>query len=323
MNGKNRRLITIISPAYNEEQNVPLIYDAIQKEFASPELSKYSWEIIFVNDGSRDASWQAISQLASQRSNVKGLSLSRNFSHPNALQAGLEHANGSAVIMMDCDLQHPPSLIKDLVYQWENGYDIVNTLRQSTEGEGLIKRITSSLYYKILNSLSSLELEEGQADFRLLDRRVVQVINSLPEKPKFYRGIVNWIGFKKYQIVYKAAARQHGRSSFTVRKMLELARIGLTSFSMRPLKTIIVFGALVTICSLLGVLWALYLKIFIGYDAVANVTIISLALMFGIGLILIGQGIIALYIVDIYMAAKDRPSYIIAEKVGFERDGEK
>ena len=311
------KLISVVLPSYNEEQNLPLIYAELSTVLGE---TPYDYELLFVNDGSRDRTWDVICELAAEDERVHGLNLSRNFGHHAALQAGLEAARGDAVITMDADLQHPTALIPQLLQQWEDGADVVNTVRLSTEKVGPFKVLTAKLFYFLMNSISDLPLNRGEADFRLIDRRPLDVLNGLPETPKFYRGLVNWIGFRVVRTEYRAEARRHGKSSYTMKKMLELARLGLTSFSMKPLKFIIAFGLTLSVLSALLLCAMLSVKFFADPHYFSNTAILIVFLIFVAGMLSTFQGIIAVYLVDIFDAAKGRPSYIVGDVVGAAPD---
>lgn len=305
----SKKLVSIVLPSYNEEKNINLAYDEILKFI---DTDKYDYELIFVNDGSRDDTWGEIVKLSKKNDKVTGINFSRNFGHHAALQAGLEQARGDAVVMMDADLQQPPELIPKLIAKWEEGYEVVVTVREATENATLFKILTARMFYKILNTLSDLKLNEGEADFRLLDRKALDALNAMPETPKFYRGLVNWIGYKTVRIPYKAVARRHGRSSYTLKKMIELARLGLTSFSMKPLKFIISFGVILSISSLLMLFAMLTVKLFIDQYYFSNNAILVMFLIFIAGMLSTFQGVVAIYLVDIFEASKGRPTYLIS-----------
>lgn len=308
-----KQLLSVVLPSYNEEQNIELMYKELLKYIDTNTLD---YELIFVNDGSVDKTWREIEKLSKKDKRVQGINFSRNFGHHAALEAGLHQAKGDAVIMMDTDLQHPPELIPQLIKRWHEGYDIVNTVRLSTEGTGILKNITSTMFYKILNNLSSLQLRDGESDFRLISRRALDSLNSLPESPKFYRGLINWIGYDVDRIEYQANARIHGKSSYTLKKMIEFARLGLTSFSMKPLKIIITIGLLLVGSSLLALLAMLITKFGFRSEYFSNNAILVMFLIFVTGLLTTFQGIVAVYLVDIFDAAKGRPTYIVREEVG-------
>lgn len=234
-----KKRLSIVIPVYNEEKNIPLIYDALEKILAS--LKKYEYEIIFVNDGSEDKTWEKIKVIHNKNPRVKGVNLAKNFGHATALQAGLEIAKGDAIIMMDGDLQHPPQLISTFIERWEKGHKIVNTLRTNTEGITFLKKFSSEVFYKTFNSLSLVKLNFGESDFRLIDNEVLRKINKLPESPKFYRGIVHNLGYKISYISYKAEKRKYGKTSYSLLKMIELAILGMASFSHKSLRFFFIF----------------------------------------------------------------------------------
>lgn len=311
----NKQLISFVLPCYNEEENILLTYTELLK-YINHEL--FDYEIIFVNDGSRDMTWSKIIDLTDKDSSVNGINFSRNFGHHAALEAGLKRAKGDAVIMMDADLQHPPLLIPKLVEKWQEGFDIVNTVRLTTENIGAIKKITSKLFYKFMNLFSDLKLRDGEADYRLMSRKALNSLNSLPETPKFYRGLINWIGYDVARVEYNAQARMHGRSSYTLKKMVELARLGLTSFSMKPLKLIITVGLILTALSFLALVIMVFVKLFILSNYFSNNALLIMFLVLMTGVLTTFQGIIAVYLVDIFDAAKGRPTFIVKDSIGKE-----
>lgn len=307
-----KRILSVVLPSYNEEKNIPLIYKELKKYIDS---SKFEYEFIFVNDGSSDGTWKAISALAKKDTHVTGVNFSRNFGHAMALEAGLLEAKGDLIIMLDSDLQHPPSLIPELIKKHEEGFDIVNTIRLSTEDAGMFKNLTSKIFYGFMNSISDLELREGEADYRLMSRRALDTLNSLQESPKFYRGLVNWIGYDVARIEYEAASRIHGSSSYTLKKMLELARLGVTSFSLKPLKLIFTAGIITSVVSFALLIVLLAVKFFIDSSLVSYNAILTDILLFATGIIIVFQGVVALYLVDIFNATKARPTFIVREKL--------
>jgi len=304
-------------PSYNEEKNIVLIYKELLRYI---DTKRFNYEFIFVNDGSKDKTWHEITKLANKDKNVKGINFSRNFGHHAALEAGLSKASGDAVIMMDADLQHPPSLIPSLIDKWAEGYDIVNTVRLSTENAGFFKNVMSSLFYGLLNGLSDLNLRDGEADFRLLSREALARLNALPETPKFYRGLINWIGYDVCRVEFKAQARQHGKSSYTIKKMLELARMGLTSFSMKPLKLIIAVGLVLVAGAFSALMAMLIVKFGFSPGYFSNNAILIMFLVLITGVLTTFQGIVAVYLVDIFNAAKGRPSYIVRDVTSEKKD---
>ena len=303
-----KEMLSVVLPSYNEEKNIPLVYVELKKHI---DTKRFNYEIIFVNDGSKDGTWGVIEQLANKDKYVRGVNFSRNCGHAAALEAGLVRAKGDIVIMMDADLQHPPAMIPDLIASYDKGHDIVNTVRLATEGASFMKKLTSKGFYWFINGVSELKLREGEADFRLVSRRALDALNSLPETPKFYRGLVNWIGFNVDRIEYKAASRIHGKSSYTLKKMLELARMGVTSFSMKPLKIIFTIGVTLTIVAFVLLIAMLVIKFFINTELISYNAILTDGLLLVTGVLTIFQGVIALYLVDIFNTTKGRPTYIV------------
>jgi dolichol-phosphate mannosyltransferase len=303
-------LLSVVLPSYNEEENIPLIYKEIIKYI---DTKKFDYELLFVNDGSKDNTWDQIRKLSETDYCVRGINFSRNFGHHAALEAGLKEAKGGIVIMMDADLQHPASLIPDLIEQWRLGFDIVNTVRLDTESASFKRKMSSKLFYKTLNNLSGLELRDGEADFRLVSRKALDSLNALPETPKFYRGLVNWIGYNVSRVEYKAQARQHGKSSYTLKKLVELARLGMTSFSMKPLKFIIGFGITLVSAAFFALVAMVIVKFGFNSGYFSNNAILVMFLVLMTGVLTTFQGIVAVYLVDIFSAAKGRPSYIVKD----------
>jgi len=309
-----KKLLSIVIPVYNEEKNVTLLYQGLLKVVNS--LKKYRYEIIFVDDGSTDQTWNEIKDINHKDANVRGISLTRNFGHAIALQAGLESANGDVVVMMDGDLQHPPAVIPKLIKEWENGKKVVNTLRVDTKDIGFFKKITSEIFYRILSFLSSVKINVGEADFRLIDREVLDKVNNLPETPKFYRGIVHWIGYEITYVRYTAEKRRYGKSSYSLQKMIDLARAGLTSFSVRPLKAIIAIGFFIFVIFSAILLYTLFYKFLIDYNGFSNNFVLVMLIMVVTGLMICFQGVIAIYLVDIFNTSMGRPAYVVKTILG-------
>lgn len=311
-----KKLISIIIPSYNEEKNIPLVYQELKGVFST--LANYQFEIIFINDGSRDNSWREIEKLAESDASVRGISFSRNFGHQAAIEAGLESARGDAVIMMDGDLQHPPQLIPSLIEKWETGCCIINTKRLKTEKESIFKKITSKVFYWLLNKISDIHLDQGTADFRLLDRKAVAELVKIKEKDKFYRGLVTWIGFQITFVEYQAPRRKNGNSSYTLKKMLTFARIGITSFSMLPMKVIFMLGSVLFFGGLAVLLVMVYVKYFVNIGQFSGTAILASVTITSNGFIIMIIGILSIYQMTMFKELKDRPNYIIDKKINHE-----
>ena len=302
-------LISIIIPVYNEEGNIALITNRLTDVLKTLD---YQYEIIFVDDGSSDNTLDDIKATATTDQHIFFISFSRNFGHQNALKAGLDMGRGDCVISMDGDLQHPPGLLPQLIKKWEEGYDIVYTIRKDDTKLPLLKRKSSSLYYSFLNRLSDIEIENGTADFRLVDKRVAALLSNFTEADLFWRGLVKWLGFKQIGIEYIPSEREIGASKYTFKKMLQFALKGITSFSIKPLTVAVYLGFAFSFLSLLYIPYVLisqYMGVAVSGWASTIVTIV----FFG-GLQLMILGIIGTYLGKLFMQSKQRPHYIIREK---------
>lgn len=300
------KLVSIVIPAHNEEENIIVIVNRIEKVF---ETLPYRFEILVVDDGGTDKTLQVIEQLAKEKNNFFYIEFSRNFGHQPALKAGLDHARGDCAISLDADLQHPPELFKQMLEKWEEGYDIVYTRRKEDKSLPLKKRKTSAYFYKLLNSLSDIEIEPGTADFRLLDRKAMNIFKSFTENDLFIRGLVRWIGFRQYPIDYIPEARFAGASKYSVSKMRKLAIQGVTSLSTKPLHVAVYMGFFFSFLSLLYIPYVLY-AFYCGKHVNGWASIIITVVFFG-GLQLIILGIIGTYIGKMFMQTKSRPNYIV------------
>ncbi len=307
-------LISIVTPAYNEEKNLFCLYEKIC--VAMKTIGK-NFELVVVENGSSDSSIKILRELRRKDGRVHYLSLTRNFGHQGALLAGLEHARGDVVISMDADLQHPPELIPDMVKLWEKGYDVVYTNKHDRKSQFVLRRIVNRFFYSIMRRLSGIELH-GQSDFRLLDRKVVNVLCSLPERNKFLRGLTSWIGFRQTGIEYELALRHAGKSKFRLIHLIELAIDGIFSFSIIPLRIFTVVGLLISSGSFLYGVYLLLQKLYIivaggnGQIPPGWVTLVFVMLFFG-GIQLIGIGLLGEYLGRVYDEVKRRPLYIIRE----------
>ena len=301
---------SVIVPAFNEQEVLPLSYPRLKA--VMDKLGDY--ELIFVNDGSRDNTLTQLKELAEQDSHVRVISFSRNFGHQEAVSAGMANASGQAIVIIDCDLQDPPELIPDMVKKWEAGADIVYGQRVKRQGETAFKKLTAWGYYRILRALGGQYIPANTGDFRLIDRKVCDTLTAMPEKNRFLRGMAAWSGFKAEPIEFVRDERAAGQTKYSMKKMLKLAGDGVTSFSNKPLKAPMALGIALTILSLC------YLVVSIVLAAVNVWTIIPamFALVFLlIGLLFVSLGIFGLYLGRIYDEAKGRPIYIIDEKINF------
>ncbi len=293
-------------PLLNEDGNISVLYDALLPvvERISPD-----YEIIFVDDGSRDASFERIEEISKQNDRVLGVCLSRNFGHQIALTAGLEHTTGEIIITMDADMQHPPEVILNLYDKYCEGYDIVNTIRTETADSGQFKKITSSWFYKIINNLSDMHIQPGAADFRLMNRKTVDAFLQLKEKDRFTRGLISWMGFKQAIVPYAAPPRFSGRSKYSIVKMFHFAVDGITSFSAKPLRVSFFAGL---IFAIIGLIYSAYavIEYFKGKTIPGWTSILVSVLIIG-GIQLISIGVIGEYLARVFNEAKNRPLYFV------------
>lgn len=309
MNDIVKKTISIVLPAYNESSNVNIVYESLIALF---DTLPYTLNLLYINDGSSDDTLEHLEKLASKDSRVDYISFSRNFGHQAAVKAGYYHATGDAVISMDCDMQHPPRLIPELIAKWEEGYEVVYTIREKDKKLSWFKRSTSATFYRVINAISDIKIEDGAADFRLLDRDVARLIGSMSESDTFLRGMVKWVGFKQIAIPYQPDKRVAGESKYTLKKMITLAIAGVTSFSLRPLHVALWIGALFTAFSLLSlpyVIWSLVTD-----HAAAGWSSMMLAICFFGGVQLMVIGVMGLYIGKIFIQTKKRPTFIISKQ---------
>lgn len=302
-----KKLVSVVIPAYNEAENIPIIASALEDTFAT--LADYGLEIIFVADGCTDNSIAVIESLAQHSKHIFYLEFSRNFGHQLAVKAGMDYSRGDAVICMDGDMQHPPSLIPELIKKWQEGYEVVYTIRKEDKRLPFKKRFTSRIFYKVLNKLSSVQLEAGAADYRLLDRSVVDVMKQFHENEPFLRGLVKWVGYRQFAISYNPAERHSGQSKYSLKKMLRFALQGVTSFSTKPLYMVVYLGFLFSGLSVLYLPYVVY-AFLSGHEVSGWASLIMTIVFFG-GLQLIMLGIIGIYIGKMFTQVKVRPNYIV------------
>lgn len=302
------KIISIVVPVFNEEENIEHFYDSICKVM---EPLAYDFELVFVDDGSKDRSREILRSLEQQDQRVQSIFLAKNSGHQLALTCGLDHADGDAVITMDGDMQHPPELLPVLIEKWEQGYEVVQTIRKATEGVSAMKRITSYYYYKVLNKLSNVHIQEGGSDFRLMDKVVVKAFRRYREHARFIRGMIGAMGFRQTQIEFVAPKRFAGVSKFSPKKMLKLAIDGVMAYSILPLRLGLYIG---TLCGILSVLLIIHVLVskFILDDAVAGWATITACILFFGGMQLMVLGILGEYIGRVFEEVKNRPLYLIA-----------
>ncbi|MFB4167177.1 glycosyltransferase family 2 protein [Virgibacillus sp. JSM 102003] len=306
------KLLSVVIPCYNEGSHLKGTYNEVNKVLEEIYVTKrYCFEIIFIDDGSQDDTISVIKSLSQQDTNVKYLSFSRNFGKESGILAGLEKSKGDLVVIMDADLQHPPSLIKEMIRQYELDYDQIIARRNRTK-ENFSRKWITKLYYKVVNNVIDVELTDGVGDFRLLSRKAVQSILQMPEYNRFSKGIFSWIGFKKKVIEYENKERLSGESKWNFRDLLSYAVEGVISFNSSPLRMLIYLGVLVTILSVCYTGYSFIKITMFGIDEPGYFTLISAILMLG-GVQLISIGIIGEYVGRIYYEVKRRPKYITEE----------
>lgn len=317
--GETRRpTITILAPVYNEEPVLPELYRRVREVMDDTE---YRWELILVNDGSRDRSAEVIAGLHQKDPRVKGISFSRNFGFQLAVTAGLDHAQGDAVILTDADLQDPPEVFPHMIEKWREGYEVVYGVRTSREGETWFKLLTAKLFYRLIYRITEIEIPLDTGDFRLMDRRVVDAIRLMPERSRFLRGMVPWVGFRQTGVPYERSARYAGESKFSsVRQMLPFAIDAITSFSYVPLQLATYMGFGLAAISLLAILVVIALRLFGPSDPLLGQATTLVTVLFLGGVQLISLGIIGEYLGRIYDEVKGRPLYLIDETWGFEEE---
>ncbi|MEM7103953.1 MAG: glycosyltransferase family 2 protein [Bacteroidota bacterium] len=301
--------LSIVIPIFNEEKNLPILYDRLS---AVCQKLRVSYELIFVNDGSSDGSLEKIRLLSNTDQAVDFIDFSRNFGHQLAVTAGLDHAEGDAVVIIDGDLQDPPEFIEDLYRKWQEGYEVVYAKRKKRKGEKRLKRYTAAIFYRILSSITSINIPIDTGDFRIIDRKVVEALKQMPEHNKFIRGQIAWIGFNQVALEYERDERHSGTTGYTIKKMFSFAMDGITAFSNFPLRLVTFAGFVVSLVAFILILYALYSK-FILKDFVQGWTSIMLSILFLGGIQLISIGIIGEYISRINNNARNRPLYIIRE----------
>src|SRR5688572_2771365 len=307
--------LSLVVPAYNEERNIPAFIAAIV-----PVLEGIGepFEIIFIDDGSRDGTFGLLAAAASQDPRIKVVGLARNFGKDIALSAGLAHATGRAAIPIDADLQHPPELIPQFVAKWREGFDMVIGVRSKRDEEGFVRRTLSRSYYKVMRSMTSVEIPANAGDYRLIDRKILDVIAKMPERHRFMKGIFAWPGFKVTSIEFQANARANDtRSSWSFFKLWRFALDGLFSFSTAPLKLWMYVGLLSAGAAFVYLAITLIQKLFFGIDAPGYASLLVVLLFFN-GLLMISNGIQGEYIARIFEEVKGRPLYVVGQTFGFE-----
>lgn len=305
---ETKKLVTILVPAYNEKDVLDMLYDRLLK--IMNDNSSYNFEILFVNDGSKDNTLEIIKKLRDKDKRVCYVNLSRNYGKETAMIAGFDYCKGDCVIILDADLQDPPELIPDMLRYWEEGYDDVYAKRRSRKGETFLKKFTSKMYYKTLQSVTNIEIQKDTGDFRLLDRRCVEALKSMRESQRYTKGLFSWIGYKKKEILFDRDPRAAGETKWNYRKLIGLSIDGLTSFTTAPLRMSAILGILISFIGFIYMLVIIVKTLAFGIDSPGYSSTMVVILFLG-GIQLIFLGIIGEYLGRAFYETKERPLYFI------------
>lgn len=325
--------LSIVVPCYNEEQvlpnSIPRMEQSVaelQKTIAQVDktsMTRFSgqdlqidYELVFVNDGSSDGTMDILQRSQESNPHIRIVNFARNFGHQIAATAGIDASNGDAVVLIDCDLQDPPETITKMFLLWLNGYDVVYATRTRRLGETVFKKITAKVFYRVLAALSDTAIPVDTGDFRLMDRKVVDSLSAMPERDRFIRGMVSWVGFKQFSLPYERVQRYAGESKYPLAKMISFALNGVLSFSIKPLKLASLMGIFSSLLALAGLLYALYSKLVLN-SAISGWTSLMIAILFIGGVQLFCIGVLGEYVGRIYKHAQDRPMYIVEGYYGY------
>ncbi len=310
--------VTIVIPCFNEQDVLPELYRRIN---SASELWSCDWNVICVDDGSRDQTWSILEEQSRHNQRWHALSFARNYGHQTAVSAGIFHADGDAVIVIDADLQDPPEELGRFIEKWQEGFEVVYAIREKRK-EGPLKRICYWMFYRLLAKVTPFDIPLDSGDFCLMDRKVVEVLNSMPERNRFVRGLRAWTGFKQTGLAYERHARAAGEAKYDFRKLIKLALDGIFSFSTVPLTIVAQTGVWISGVSLVGIIWILSTKIFsgfflqLGFPPVRGFTTIMICILFLGGIQLLSLGVIGVYIGRIYEEVKRRPQWVIKNSLG-------
>ena len=307
--------ITIVSPVHNEE---PVLYELHRRIVEVLDQTGHQWELVLVDDGSSDRSAEIIAELHQKDARVRGIILSRNFTFQIAVTAGLEHAEGDAVVLIDADLQDPPEIILEMIQKWEAGYDVVYGVRSSRAGETWFKKITAKAFYRIINRITGIKIPVDTGDFRLMDRGVVDAVLQMRERNRFLRGMVTWVGYKQTGVYYEREARFAGETKFTIKRMIRFAVDAITGYSYFPLQLATYFGFMTAFISAIAIILVIIARLFFPEQPLLGQATTLVAVLFLGSIQLISLGIIGEYLGRIYDEVRERPLYLIDKKYGFE-----
>lgn len=304
------KLITILIPAYNEEESLQLLYERIGK--LAGDIAKYNFEFLFINDGSKDKTLDILKNIATNDKRISYVSLSRNFGKETAMIAGLDHARGDAVVIIDADLQDPPELIPQMISYWEEGYDDIYAKRRSRKGETWVKQKTSEWFYSLLQKSTDIAIQRDTGDFRFMSRRLVDALKELRETERYTKGMFSWVGFKKKEILYDRDPRIAGETKWNYLKLFNLAIDGITSFTTAPLRIASVFGFVVSFIAFIYIVFIVIRTLLYGTDLAGYPSTMAVILFLG-GVQLLSLGIIGEYIGKIFNESKRRPLYFVEQ----------
>jgi dolichol-phosphate mannosyltransferase len=308
--------ISYVLPIYNEEKNIPLFFKSLA-ESTKTLGKKYDFEFIFINDGSRDGSLDRLHELRKKDKRVKIIVFSRNFGHQLAITAGTDYATGDAVVVMDTDLQDPPRVSLELIKKWEEGYHVAYAQRR-TRQDTIFKKLTAAIYYRLMRKLSKIDIPLNVGDFRIIDRRVVEVLAECREQSRYIRGLVSFAGFKQIAVPFDRKKREHGESAYPLSRMIKLALDGLTGFSDAPLKAAGMLSGFTIGLAALGILYVIYMRIFQPGETVPGWSLLMIVILFTSSIQMLLIGIVGQYVGRTYSEVQKRPLYIVADKIGIE-----
>ncbi|KAM3099444.1 glycosyltransferase family 2 protein [Phormidesmis sp. 146-35] len=306
--------LSVVIPCYNEGANVDYLFERL---FASLDKLNVKYEIVCVNDGSKDDTLERLIAYHRDHPTVKVVNLSRNFGKELALSAGLDYTNGATIVPIDADLQDPPELIEEMLDKWREGYDVVYAIRRSRQGESWLKRLTANLFYRVISGISNVYIPRNTGDFRLLDRRVVDVIKQMPERTRFMKGLFAWVGFKQSHIYYDRPQRHQGKTTWNYWRLWNFALDGITSFSLVPLKVWSYLGFMMSVLALFYAAYLIVRTLILGIDVPGYTSLMVVVLFLG-GMQFIMLGIFGEYLGRIFEEVKGRPLYLVRDLYGFE-----
>ena len=310
------RKVSVVIPMYYEEEVANECYSRVKNVLSK--IDNYEYEIVFVNDGSKDKTLDILEKIAEEDKNVKVISFSRNFGHQAAVTCGIKYVTGDAVAIIDADMQDPPEVILEMLKLWEQGNEVIYGKRKVRKGESKFKLLTAKMFYKTLNALSDIEIPKDTGDFRLVDKKVIDVVNQMPEHNKFLRGLFSWVGFKQYAYEYERKERFAGKTKYPLKKMLKLASDGIISFSTKPLKIVGGLGIMSILISFIILIYSLVSYAFKLNTLTAGWTSIVVTVTFFAGIQLISIWLISEYIARIYDETRHRPEYIIDKTINID-----